>query len=49
MNGEDELPDEVEYLSGILTGDYTVNHWQSKKKRLISSLLKVSLIESLKS
>lgn len=33
-NGEDELPDEVEYLSGILTGDYTVNHWQSKKETI---------------
>lgn len=35
-NGKDQLPDEVEYLSGILTGDYAVNTWQSKKKRLIS-------------
>ncbi|WP_210137936.1 phenylalanine--tRNA ligase subunit beta [Staphylococcus sp. GDH8C109P] len=31
-NGEDQLPDEVEYLSGILTGDYAVNTWQSKKE-----------------
>lgn len=34
-NGEGELPDQVEYLSGILTGDYVVNQWQGKKKRLI--------------
>ncbi|NWK84519.1 phenylalanine--tRNA ligase subunit beta [Staphylococcus sp. GSSP0090] len=33
-NGEGELPDEVEYLSGILTGDYTVNHWQGKKEEI---------------
>src|SRR5699024_5175859 len=26
-NGEGELPDEVEYLSGIMSGDYTVNAW----------------------
>ena len=32
-NGEGELPDEVEYLSGILTGDYTVNTWQGKRKK----------------
>ncbi|MBS3444972.1 phenylalanine--tRNA ligase subunit beta [Staphylococcus aureus] len=31
-NGEDELPDQVEYLSGILTGDYVVNQWQGKKE-----------------
>lgn len=30
-NGEGELPDQVEYLSGILTGDYVVNQWQGKK------------------
>ena len=30
-NGEGELPDEVEYLSGILTGEYVVNAWQGKK------------------
>ena len=40
-NGKDELPDEIEYLSGILTGEYVVNTWQGKKKRLISLLLKV--------
>ncbi|MCD8901840.1 phenylalanine--tRNA ligase subunit beta [Staphylococcus gallinarum] len=33
-NGEGELPDEVEYLSGILTGDYTVNTWQGKKEEI---------------
>lgn len=33
-NGEDQLPDEVEYLSGILTGDYAVNTWQSKKEAI---------------
>ncbi|HDF5531806.1 TPA: phenylalanine--tRNA ligase subunit beta [Staphylococcus aureus] len=31
-NGEGELPDQVEYLSGILTGDYVVNQWQDKKE-----------------
>ncbi|MCE5033013.1 phenylalanine--tRNA ligase subunit beta [Staphylococcus cohnii] len=33
-NEEDQLPDEVEYLSGILTGDYAVNTWQSKKEAI---------------
>lgn len=33
-NGEGELPDQVEYLSGILTGDYVVNQWQGKKETL---------------
>ncbi|MGW7989037.1 phenylalanine--tRNA ligase subunit beta [Staphylococcus xylosus] len=33
-NGEGELPDEVEYLSGILTGDYTVSAWQGKKEEI---------------
>ncbi|HBI3635718.1 TPA: phenylalanine--tRNA ligase subunit beta [Staphylococcus aureus] len=31
-NGEGELPDQVEYLSGILTGNYVVNQWQGKKE-----------------
>lgn len=31
-NGEGELLDQVEYLSGILTGDYVVNQWQGKKE-----------------
>ncbi|WP_432486501.1 phenylalanine--tRNA ligase subunit beta [Staphylococcus aureus] len=31
-NGEGELSDQVEYLSGILTGDYVVNQWQGKKE-----------------
>lgn len=31
-NGEGELPDQVEYLSGILTRDYVVNQWQDKKE-----------------
>ncbi|HHW6846901.1 TPA: phenylalanine--tRNA ligase subunit beta [Staphylococcus aureus] len=31
-NGEGKLPDQVEYLSGILTGDYVVNQWQGKKE-----------------
>ncbi|WP_372430082.1 phenylalanine--tRNA ligase subunit beta [Staphylococcus aureus] len=31
-NGEGEIPDQVEYLSGILTGDYVVNQWQDKKE-----------------
>ena len=29
-NDEGELPEEVEYLSGILTGEYVVNTWQNK-------------------
>ncbi|WP_053032286.1 phenylalanine--tRNA ligase subunit beta [Staphylococcus haemolyticus] len=33
-NGEGELPDEVEYLSGILTGEYVVNAWQGKKEEI---------------
>ncbi|MBH4788382.1 phenylalanine--tRNA ligase subunit beta [Staphylococcus aureus] len=33
-NGEGELPDQVEYLSGILTGDYVVNQWQGKKEEV---------------
>lgn len=33
-NGEGELPDQVEYLSGILTGDYVVNQWQGKKEKV---------------
>lgn len=33
-NEEGELPDEVEYLSGILTGDYVVNQWQGKKEAI---------------
>ncbi|WP_192946788.1 phenylalanine--tRNA ligase subunit beta [Staphylococcus cohnii] len=33
-NEEDQLPDEIEYLSGILTGDYAVNTWQSKKEAI---------------
>ncbi|WP_145395390.1 phenylalanine--tRNA ligase subunit beta [Staphylococcus cohnii] len=33
-NEEDQLPDEVEYLSGILTGDYAVNTWQNKKEAI---------------
>ena len=35
-NGEGELPDEVEYLSGILTGDFVNNTWQARKSQLIS-------------
>ncbi|NHM91430.1 MULTISPECIES: phenylalanine--tRNA ligase subunit beta [Staphylococcus] len=31
-NGEGQLPDEVEYLSGIMTGDYVANPWQGKKE-----------------
>ena len=33
-NGKDELPDEIEYLSGILTGEYVVNTWQGKKEEI---------------
>ncbi|MCI2934403.1 phenylalanine--tRNA ligase subunit beta [Staphylococcus haemolyticus] len=33
-NDEGELPDEVEYLSGILTGEYVVNAWQGKKEEI---------------
>ena len=39
-NGEG-ASDEVEYLSGILTGEYVVNAWQGKKKKLISLSPKV--------
>ena len=39
-NDEGELPEEVEYLSGILTGEYVVNTWQNKKKPLTSILPK---------
>ena len=28
------MPDEVEYLSGIMTGDYVVNQWQGKKEKV---------------
>ena len=31
-NGKGELPDEVEYLSGIMTGEYSGNQWQGKKE-----------------
>ncbi|MCU5745698.1 phenylalanine--tRNA ligase subunit beta [Staphylococcus sp. SQ8-PEA] len=33
-NGTDQLPDEVTYLSGILTGNYVVNKWQNKKEEI---------------
>lgn len=33
-NGEGELPDEVEYLSGIMTGEYSGNTWQGKKENV---------------
>ena len=33
-NGKGKLPDEVEYLSGILTGDYVTNDWQNKKEEI---------------
>lgn len=39
-NGEGELPDQVEYLSGILTGDYVVNQWQGKKETVDFYLVK---------
>ncbi len=39
-NGEGELPDQVEYLSGILTGDYVVNQWQGKKETVYFYLAK---------
>ncbi|HEK6114287.1 TPA: phenylalanine--tRNA ligase subunit beta [Staphylococcus aureus] len=39
-NGEGELPDQVEYLSGILTGDYVVNQWQDKKETVDFYLVK---------
>src|SRR5699024_11572846 len=32
--GKDQLTDEVEYLSGILIGDYAVNTWHSKKEAI---------------
>lgn len=31
-NGEGVMPDEVEYLSGIMTGEYVANPWQGKKE-----------------
>lgn len=31
-NGKGKLPDEVEYLSGIMTGEYSGNQWQGKKE-----------------
>ncbi|MBI5974503.1 phenylalanine--tRNA ligase subunit beta [Staphylococcus canis] len=31
-NGENELPDETEYLSGIMTGTFMSNVWQGKKE-----------------
>lgn len=31
-NGEGVLPDEVEYLSGIMTGEYVAHPWQAKKE-----------------
>ena len=36
---------QVEYLSGILTGDYVVNQWQGKKETVDFYLAKVSWIE----
>ena len=32
-NGQDELPTEVEFLSGILTGQYSGNRWQQKDEQ----------------
>lgn len=33
-NGEGQLPTEVEYLSGILTGEFVENAWQGKKEAI---------------
>lgn len=33
-NGEGDLPDEVTYLSGIMTGNYVVNKWQGKQEEI---------------
>ncbi|EKU46195.1 phenylalanine--tRNA ligase subunit beta [Staphylococcus massiliensis] len=33
-NGKGQLPDEVEYLSGIMTGEYVSNLWQQKKEEV---------------
>ncbi|QLK85771.1 phenylalanine--tRNA ligase subunit beta [Staphylococcus sp. 17KM0847] len=38
--GAGELPDEVEYLSGIMMGDYVVNDWQGKKEPVDFFLVK---------
>ncbi|REH79950.1 phenylalanine--tRNA ligase subunit beta [Staphylococcus felis] len=37
---ENELPDEVEYLSGIMTGTYMSNTWQGKKEEVDFYLIK---------
>ncbi|CAM2790901.1 MULTISPECIES: phenylalanine--tRNA ligase subunit beta [Staphylococcus] len=39
-NGEGALPDQVEYLSGIMTGEYVSNPWQGKKEIVDFYLLK---------
>lgn len=39
-NGEGQLPDEVEYLSGVMTGEYVANPWQAKKEMVDFYLVK---------
>ncbi|GGH99687.1 phenylalanine--tRNA ligase subunit beta [Mammaliicoccus vitulinus] len=39
-NGENQLPTEVEFLSGILTGQYTGNKWQQKDEPVDFFLVK---------
>lgn len=39
-NGKDQLPTEVEFLSGILTGQYTSNKWQQKDEPVDFFLVK---------
>lgn len=39
-NGQDELPTEVEFLSGILTGQYSGNRWQQKDEPVDFYLVK---------
>ncbi|MCD8795645.1 phenylalanine--tRNA ligase subunit beta [Mammaliicoccus sciuri] len=39
-NGKDQLPTEVEFLSGILTGQYTGNKWQQKDEPVDFFLVK---------
>lgn len=38
--GQTEVPEQVEYLSGIMTGEYTANAWQGKKETVDFYLVK---------
>lgn len=39
-NGQEQLPTEVEFLSGILTGQYAANKWQQKEEPVDFFLVK---------